>query len=348
MHLVTSMSFATVPVYAPRTSGLAVVVAERRMMSDCAMVTASPPDSGLLDLHEEGLELGRLRIAIADDRCQGVGQIARPDEAGVAAVECYAHGMHRLAIDGERAYPLSDDRHRLDVASVRAHLHLPAIRDTNLLCQRFADLDELLRLDDGVQPRMLGPEVEVLGQAVGRGDVRKLLGLAERGAIVLENPGGGVVECRGVAGAQRVTGQRCLERLVVLGEGALGHGAARKEAADAIGVHDEGPHAERRILIYLVVRHVGAAPGGSVPGDELAARIERLPARVAGRAVVHDAPVGRPGEGPVECLADAGGIGAVAPRHQVAIRTPRAAVDPATRERAAIVAQLREAGELLA
>src|SRR5215469_10856425 len=108
MHLVTSMSFATVPVYAPRTSGLAVVVAERRMMSDCAIVTASPPDSGLLDLHEEGLELGRLRIAIAHHRRQGVGQETRSDETGIAGMERNAHGVHGLAIDGERTQPLGD------------------------------------------------------------------------------------------------------------------------------------------------------------------------------------------------------------------------------------------------
>ena len=36
MHLVVSMSFATWPVYASRTSGSGSVVAERRMMSsDC-------------------------------------------------------------------------------------------------------------------------------------------------------------------------------------------------------------------------------------------------------------------------------------------------------------------------
>ena len=48
------------------------------------------------------------------------------------------------------------------------------------LRERLADLDELLRLHDRVQPHVLGPEVEVLGEAVGRGDVRELLDLAER------------------------------------------------------------------------------------------------------------------------------------------------------------------------
>src|SRR4029077_5322233 len=42
MHLVVSMSLATVPVYAPRTSGEGVVVSERRMMSrDCRAISVS-------------------------------------------------------------------------------------------------------------------------------------------------------------------------------------------------------------------------------------------------------------------------------------------------------------------
>ena len=47
-------------------------------------------------------------------------------------------------------------------------------------------------------------------------------------------------------------------------------------------------------------------------------------------------------------LADAGRIGVVAPGHLVARLGPAAAEDPATARGAAVVAQLREAGELLA
>ena len=42
------------------------------------------------------------------------------------------------------------------------------------------------------------------------------------------------------------------------------------------------------------------------------------------------------------------GIGVVAPRHEVAARPPGAAEDPAAARGAAVVAQLGEAGELLA
>ena len=48
-------------------------------------------------------------------------------------------------------------------------LHLVAVLDALLLRQLLADLDELLRLQDRVDARVLGPEVEVLGQPVGGG-----------------------------------------------------------------------------------------------------------------------------------------------------------------------------------
>src|SRR6202035_145461 len=54
IHLVVSMSFATSPVYAPRTSGSGRVVAERRMMSsDCNAIVNL---LRLLDVHQERLE----------------------------------------------------------------------------------------------------------------------------------------------------------------------------------------------------------------------------------------------------------------------------------------------------
>ena len=52
----------------------------------------------------------------------------------------------------------------------------------------LADLDELLRLNDRVQARVLGPVVEVLGEAIGRRGVREFRGLAEGLAIVREHP----------------------------------------------------------------------------------------------------------------------------------------------------------------
>src|SRR5690606_18808335 len=88
--------------------------------------------------------------------------------------------------------------------------------------------------------------------------------------------------------------------------------------------------------------------GFAVPLDQRARRVEWLSGRVAGGAVVEHAPVRRPGPGPVQRLADAGRVRIVPPRHHVPALRPRAAVDPATAGRAAVVTQLGEAVELLA
>src|SRR6476660_2804191 len=135
MHLVVSMSFATVPVYAPRTSGEGLVVAERRMMSsDCsAIVRASPPDSDLLDLHEEGLELRCLRIRVTDDRGKRVGEEPWLGKTSESRMQRNADRVHRFALHGERPQAFGDHRHRLDVAAVGGHFHLIAARDADLL-----------------------------------------------------------------------------------------------------------------------------------------------------------------------------------------------------------------------
>src|SRR6516162_4636409 len=146
MHLVVSMSFATVPVYAPRTSGEGLVVAERRMMSsDCSGI------SHLLDLHEEGLELWCLRIGVTDHRGKRVGEEPGLGETGGSRVYRNADRVHRFAIHAERPQAFGDYRHRLDVAAVGGHFHLLAARDADLLRECLADLDELLRLHDRIQ-----------------------------------------------------------------------------------------------------------------------------------------------------------------------------------------------------
>jgi hypothetical protein len=65
--------------------------------------------------------------------------------------------VHGLAVDRQRLDALGHQRHRLDVAALGRHLHAIAVRDAEFLRQRFADLDELLGLDDRVEPRVLGP-----------------------------------------------------------------------------------------------------------------------------------------------------------------------------------------------
>ena len=184
-----------------------------------------------------------------------------------------------LAVDGQGPDALGHHRHRLDVAAVRADLDALAGGDADLLRERLADLDELLRLDDRVQARVLGPEMEMLGEPIRGRDVRELRRLAERLAIVRKHARRRIVGRLRLMGIQGVVAERSLERLVVLGERPLGHARARKESRDAFGIHDERPHAAGRILVDLEIRHVRAAPGAAVPADQLARRIVGLAAR---------------------------------------------------------------------
>src|SRR5215510_7741059 len=159
MHLDSSMSLATSSVF--RMLGEGVVVAERDWMSsdDCMVMALS---SGFLDVHEERLELRRLRVRVADVRRQRVREVAVLRHPHESPVDRDAHGMHLLAVALERTDALGDHARRLDLAPVGAHLDHLAVRDALLLRQILADLDELLRLDDGVELHVLRPEVLML------------------------------------------------------------------------------------------------------------------------------------------------------------------------------------------
>src|SRR5688572_3907036 len=107
MHFVVSISLATVPVAGSRTPGEGVVVAERRTMSrDCIAMWES---SGLLYPDEERLELGRLHVAVADERGQRVRQVAGFRHAGESPVDRNAYGVHLLAVDVELPDALGHD-----------------------------------------------------------------------------------------------------------------------------------------------------------------------------------------------------------------------------------------------
>src|SRR5246127_2903442 len=346
MHLVVSMSLATLPVYDCRTLGSGMVVAERRTMSrDCRAIVL-PLD--LLDLDQEGLELRRLRVAIADKRRQRVGKVPRLREPLEAPVDRNADVVQRLAVHLHRAQALGHHRYRLDMPAVGGHLHLIPGGDSQLLRERIADLDKLLGLDDRIQPHVLGPVVEVLGEAVGGGRVREVGGLAEGLAILGEDAGSRIVQCARLFRAQRIGSERRLEGLVVLGEGSLGKLLAAEKARHSFRVHDERSHAVRGIFIGLEVRDICAAPATAIPGNELAVGVVGLTVRIAGGAVIQDAPIRWPGESPVEGLAETAGISVVAARHEIAGRSPGPAEDPAAARGAAIVMELGEAGELLA
>src|SRR5690606_22639280 len=102
LHLVVSMSLATEPpACGSRMPGGSYVVAERRLMSsDCNAM------AGLLCLfhvHQERLELGCLRVAVAHRWRKRVGQVARLGDAGQAPVDRDADVVHGPAVDLERA-----------------------------------------------------------------------------------------------------------------------------------------------------------------------------------------------------------------------------------------------------
>ena len=143
--------------------------------------------------------------------------------------------VHGLAVHLQRADALGHHRHRLDVAAVGGDLDLVAGIDAQLLGQRLADLDELLGLGDRIQPAVLGPVVEVLGEPVGGRCVGELVGRAEQFHVVLEHPCRRVADRLAVVAVQGVHPDRRLERLVVLGERAFGHLVDGEQAGHPFG-----------------------------------------------------------------------------------------------------------------
>ena len=92
-----------------------------------------------------------------------------------------------------------------------------------------------------------------------------------------------------------------------------------------------------------------SAPAHFLPVQKtyLRAGIPRLAGRIGRGAVVEDAPVGRPGPGPAQGVAEAGRVGGVAPGHLVPVLGPAPAEDPAARGGGAVGLQVGEGGELL-
>src|SRR5690349_18297258 len=175
MHFETSMSFATSAIASERTLGAAEIEAERRVTSSdwSAMVRLLSGHAlrSLLDVHEERLELRGLGVGVADERRQGVGEVARLREPVEAPVERDADGVDLLARDLQRLDPLRDDRLRDDLAALRADDDPVAAPDPLLRREDLVELDERLRLEDRRDARVLRPEVEVLDHAVRRGGV---------------------------------------------------------------------------------------------------------------------------------------------------------------------------------
>src|SRR5262249_8302249 len=130
-----------------------------RALADDAPPRRSPPGaalpvpSGLLDVDQERLVLGRPRVGVAHERRQGVGQPVRPlrrvavrRDADEPPVDRDADLVDLLAPHLDRAEPLGDDGRNLELAPLRAHPDAIAVLDPLLARQLLGNLDERLGL----------------------------------------------------------------------------------------------------------------------------------------------------------------------------------------------------------
>lgn len=85
------------------------------------------------------------------------------------------HGLNLLTVHLQGLQTPRDHRHRANETALAADLNAIAIVDAFCCGQRFADFNKLLRLGNGVKPRVLGPGVEVLRQTIGSADIREVL-----------------------------------------------------------------------------------------------------------------------------------------------------------------------------
>ena len=158
--------------------------------------------------------------------------------AGIAPVDGEADLPHLLAVDLHRAQALGDHRDPLDRPTRGRDLDLRTVRDPLLLSEAFRNLDEEagLQLVQHSVVLVLGPVMEVLGQAVGRADDREVLLLSidvlVRRELLADRVGGHLR-------VERVIDRR-LDRLVVLGEGTVVH-ARGIQTSDTFRKHDECP-----------------------------------------------------------------------------------------------------------
>src|SRR5271169_6886741 len=119
-----------------------------------------------LDVDQERLEFRRLDIGVSDEGGQRVRAEALLCLTHESPMERDADDMHRLAVAGQRRDALGHDSLGVNRVAVRPHPHPAAWSDAFLLGELFRNLDEEFRLQHGIDPDVLGPEVEVLGQAV--------------------------------------------------------------------------------------------------------------------------------------------------------------------------------------
>ena len=256
--------------------------------------------------------------------------------------------MHGAPVHLKRPQALGHHRHGIDMPALGAYPYLFPRGDAQLASQHLADLDELFRLDDGIEQHVGRPVVEVFGEAVGGRRIRKLLERTEGVAIFGEDARHRVVIGQRVVRMQRVVRNRRFQRLVVFGERPLAQPLAGEEVPGAALGEDERLDVVFRRRGHRVVRHIGTDPAFTVPPHQCAVRVPRRAVRAGRGAVVENPPVQRPGPGPAEGDADVVRVGIVAPIHHVALLGPGTGVDPATAGGRAVGTQLAEIVEQLA
>ena len=149
---------------------------------------------------------------------------------------------------------------------------------------------------------------------------------------------------------QRIV-NRTFDRLVKFGERAVGEGCERPEdSADAFGIHDEWAHVIFRLGVGLEIGNVVASPflRGFVPPHLFSCGIERFAVEVAGRAIVKDAAIRRPGQTPVRMHTQTRRIRRIAARGLIARFGKCAGINPVAAGGRAVVFQPGKAGKLLA
>ena len=250
--------------------------------------------------------------------------------------------MNGLPIADQRLDSFGDDSLGLYRAALAPDPDPVARRDTLLRRQLLADFHEELGLQDRVDLAVLRPVVEMLGQAIGRRRVGELRCVPEALPIVGEHAGDRIApDLRRIE-----VDPRRLERLVMHRERSIAHQGARVDARRAFLRQDEGSDPLGRWDVDAVVRHVEADPLRPVPLDQLALLVPRLAVHVRRSAIVHDAAIGRPREGPTGRDAGIARIGGVTARHDVAAFRELPGIDPVAARRRTIVLKLGEGVEL--
>ena len=110
-------------------------------------------------------------LASPTDGVSVLAPIALARLAGEAPMDRHADHMRRFAVHHQRTDAFGYIGLAYDDAALRRQADPAGLRDSLFLRQHLADFDELLRLQDRVDQRMLGPEVEMFGQPVSGGDI---------------------------------------------------------------------------------------------------------------------------------------------------------------------------------